>query len=177
MNNKDNSTIVVVIILTIVLLGSFIIYDKVFRKENKNEEKQCDVTKTDYTNNDILSNIPVVCNIDMSGLNEINIFEKCGNAFYSNRLSYQIRVDNLKYKNTNYTYTYVWEKDTFYPREEDTGIVKMYIGSNLITAHDGAMRYMLWNIKTNGDYLHIKEATETDINAFESDYDLDKIIK
>ncbi len=177
MNNKDNSTIVIVLILAVVLLGSFILYDKGTKKTNPEENSNNVLVPTiDYTNIDIDTNIPLVCTIDMNNLNEVSVLEKCGDDFYATGESYQIRVTNLKYNEINYTYTYIWEQDTFYPRE-DAGIVKMYIGSNLISAHDGALRHIFWNIKTNENNLHIEEATGTDIPAFESDFDLSKIVK
>ena len=172
---KKGNWLIVLLLLIIFAVGGFIVYDKVLNQE-KNTCEECIEKVVDYNRFDVETNVPLVCTIDMEGLTEANVFDKCGEDFDINNDSYQIKVSNINYKDTKLTYTYILEKDTFFPREE-VGIVKTYIGSTMVDAHDGTLRQIFYNIKVNGDKLEISETTRSDVPRYESSIDLNKIVK
>ena len=179
---KNNNVIVIILILVIVLLGAFIVYDKVLKKNDSNKSnnscecEKCTERYIDYSTFNINTSVPLVCTIDMTSLSNVDVASKCGDSFANNG-SYQIKVENLKYNDIAYTFTYIMEKDSYFPRESDSGIIKMYIGSTLIDAHDGSMRNILESIKVNENNLHISEWAPSNVPKYESDFDLAKIIK
>lgn len=173
---KKGNWLLILLLLIIFALGGFIIYDKVLN-QTKDNSGECKKVVVDYNKFDVETNVPLVCTIDMEGLTEANVFDKCGEEFDINNDSYQIKVSNINYKGTKLTYTYILEKDTFFPREEEVGIVKTYIGSTMVDAHDGTLRQIFYNIKVNGDKLEISETTRSDVPRYESSIDLNKIVK
>ena len=180
---KSNNVLVIVLGVLVLLLAGFLVYDKVLNNNSQTEDESeaCETTKIDYTNFDVTTDVPLACTIDMTGLTEVDIDDKCGENFYygndSNYVSYQIKVTNLKYNDTNYTFTYLLEKDTFFEREEDYGIVKMYIGSTLVEAHDGAYRNHFSSLKVDGNTLHTYENYPSDVPGYNLDIDLSKVIR
>lgn len=180
LRKKTNSSVVpAILLILVILLGGFIVYDKLLKKTDTSECPKCascEKTTTDYTNVSIDTKASLVCTIDMTGLTSVDVASKCGDSF-DNTGEYQIRVNNLNYNGISYTYTYVLEKDTYFPREEDAGIVKMYIGSTLVSAHNGAARNLFRSLNVSGGNLHIIEGARTDESGFESDLVLSNIIK
>ncbi len=175
--NKNIGTVSIILLLVIILLGCFIIYDKVLKKEEVKEPEGCEkVAAIDYTLSNSGIEAQLVCTVDMTNLTEVDIASKCGDLS-SKTDSYQIRLENLKYNDRNYSFTYVKEKDTFVPSDDDPGIIKMYIGSVLVNAHDGNMRNILKSVKVNGTDLDVSEWAPSDTPGYNSSIDLTRVIK
>lgn len=186
--SKSSNVILTILIFLLLALGGFIVYDKLLKMEDvvkcpKCEEKECqqcdkcEKTTTDYTNVNIVSKAKIICTIDMMGLTEVNVEDKCGEDFDIKNDEYQIRVTNLKYNDIKYTFTYLLEKDTIFPRTDDAGIVKMYIGDTLISARDASVYNIFSSIKTNESGLQVKEGARTSVPKSELNFNLSKIIK
>lgn len=180
--NKNSHIVNIILIAVIVLLSCYIVYDKFIGEKNTNTNSQdcneiCKEVEVDYSNFDVSTDVPLVCTIDMTDLSEVNIKERCGEDFDIKNKSYQIRVNNISYNNTKYSFTYILEKDTFVPSEDDPGIVKYYLGSTMIDAHDGNLRDIFDGLKIADNNLHITESTRSDAPKYEYDIDISKYIK
>lgn len=180
--NKNSHIVSLILIVVIVLLGCYIVYDKFIGEKNTNINPQecndiCKVVEVDYNSFDVSIDVPLVCTIDMTDLEEVNIGERCGEDFDIKNKSYQIRVNNIGYNNSDFSFTYILEKNTFVPSEDDSGIVKYYIGSTMIDAHDGNLRDIFNSLKMYGNNLHIVESTRSDAPKYEYDIDISKYIK
>ncbi len=174
---KTNNIVIVILVVIILLLGGFIIYDKFLKTKESVECPKNESTKVDYSSFDVDTKTKLVCTIDMTGLTEVKVKDKCGEDFDIQNNEYLIKVTNLDYNGVKYGFTYELVKDTFAPREDDQGIVKMYVGSTLVAAHDANLRNIFNNIKVENGVLHISEGARSDVPPFESEFDLSKIIK
>ena len=175
--NKNIGTVSIILLLVIILLGCFIIYDKVLKKDENKGSESCEKTAVvDYTISNVDSEIMLACTVDMTDLTEVDINTKCGDLS-SKTDSYQIKLENLKYNDKNYSFTYVKEKDTFVPKDDDPGIIKLYVGPVLVMAHNGDMRNMLKSVKVNGTELEISEWAPSDAPVYGSIIDLTRVIK
>lgn len=185
-NKNSTNILLLIVIILILLLGGFLIYNKFLKKDDSNcpkcEEKECQCDKcgkttTDYTNFNISTKAKLICTIDMTGLTSIDVASKCGEDFDLKNDEYQIKVTNLKYNGIKYTFTYLLEKDTIFPREDDAGIVKMYVGETLISARDASVYNIFGSIEANGSSMRVKEGARTSVPKSELNFNLSKIIK
>ncbi len=174
---NTNSILLIVFIVIALLLGGFIIYDKLLKTNDTKECPKSESTKFDYASFDVDTKTKLVCTIDMTGLTEVKVFDKCGEDFDILNDEYLIKVTNLEYNGVKYSFTYELVKDTFVPVEDDPGMVKMYIGSTLVSAHNANLRNIFGTIKVDNGVLHIEEGSRTEVPPFESDFNLSKIIK
>ncbi len=188
-NTSNNGLMIVIIIIGLILVGMVgykIFADSSDGKTEPNGQstqykecqcEKCEKTTTDYTNVSIDTKAKLICTIDMTGLTEVDVASKCGEDFDIQNDEYQIKVTNLKYNGINYTFTYLIEKDTIVPRDDDRGIAKMYVGETLISARDASLFRIFKSIKVNDSNLQIEESARTDVLPNESNFNLSKIIK
>ena len=181
MNNVENKgkgkniTIIILSVVLMITLG-FIGYDKLLKKENMvNKDSKCPKCEkcTNVTKNEEEEETKEnICELDMEGKNELDVYTLCDKQGISNASN--VKIKNISSNNKNYILFH--EFIPFYDSKGTyvnfNGITKLYLNGILLDVYKGQNRETLWKIKIDGDNLIISETWPSEAPPVDYTYDL-----